>query len=294
MSNSAQVTIGSKFGRLLVEAPAKRQGGHDYWRCVCDCGNISIVMASSLTTNRTKSCGCLANELKRRYTDHTGKLYGRLTVLHLDAAKTAIDRYHMKHWVCKCECGTVKTVAAAALTSGRTKSCGCLAMEKANKGVVEGGQEPKNPIDVLKSRHSHMLQRCYNAESPQYASYGGRGIGVSPDMLEFRDYLDGFLSKFGSVVIPEGLSLDRIDNNGDYSWDNLRLATRSQQARNTRRAKLVVTESGLRPLIDLCEEYGLSYSLVYNRLKLGIPIEIALTYPSRGLPKKPRMRVESR
>lgn len=73
---------------------------------------------------------------------------------------------------------------------------------------------------------------------------------------------------------------------GDYSWDNLRLATQQQQARNTRLTRKIITCTGPRPLLDFCEEQGLNPTLVAGRLRRGKDLESAIAYPSKGLPKK--------
>ena len=211
MRKHPQVTSGSRFSRLLVLAYEGWKSGHNYWRCECDCGEISVVRAYNLVTGTTKSCGCLSEERKSEYLDRTGEVYGRLTVLRLDAERTSHAKRYMKYWVCQCKCGTVKSLSSAALTTSKTKSCGCIRREATNKARAE---RPPNPVASLRSRHANMMSRCYNKTCAHYHNYGGRGIKVAPDLHQFVDFLAGFLEKFGSFEIPKGLSLDRIDNDG--------------------------------------------------------------------------------
>ena len=111
---------GQRFGRLVAFEPTdKRSSGSVVWRCRCDCGNVVEVPVKRLTRGTTRSCGCLAGAA--RSTDLTGQRYGKLVVLR----RAGTRRGHAL-WECACDCGNTTEVAADVLTSGRTKSCGCL------------------------------------------------------------------------------------------------------------------------------------------------------------------------
>lgn len=118
---------GQKFNMLTaIEPISKNKCGQTMWKCICDCGNESIVVISSLKNGSTKSCGCLlklASE-RQRY-DLTGQKFGRLTVVSYYGHKENI-KSHNNFWVCKCDCGNESVVETVSLTSGGTKSCGCL------------------------------------------------------------------------------------------------------------------------------------------------------------------------
>jgi len=108
---------GKRYGRLVVLAWShKDKRGKSYWQCRCDCGTVTTVVGTSLTSRVTKSCG------GAHHLDRTGKRYGRLVVL----ARSHQDKWRNWHWTCRCDCGTVKTVVGTSLTSGVTKACGCL------------------------------------------------------------------------------------------------------------------------------------------------------------------------
>ncbi len=118
--------IDTKHGRLIVleyygcKWPTKRTKGH-LWKCLCKCGNETVVLGSGLKSGGTQSCGCYQKErVRSRIIDLTGNEYGRLLV----------ESYHIKkgkqiYWLCKCECGNKTIVAGNSLKSGKSKSCGC-------------------------------------------------------------------------------------------------------------------------------------------------------------------------
>jgi hypothetical protein len=125
MSTKIDLT-GKKFGRLTVLGDVGRCQGHVVWKCRCDCGGITEVIASSLRKGITQSCGCLHKEQlsKLRRIELIGQRFGRLTVLE-DVGRMSGGVL----WKCQCSCGTVINVRANALRQGGTKSCGCYKAE---------------------------------------------------------------------------------------------------------------------------------------------------------------------
>jgi hypothetical protein len=146
-----------------------------------------------------------------------GKTFGRLT------AKKCLRRRDGKtsrvFWFCSCDCGNKVIIRARSLISGNTKSCGCLKMDRLR---IHGMTHTKE-YRVWWG----MLQRCYNEKNTRYYCYGGRGIKVCE---EWRDF-NVFYQDMGDIP-AKGLTIDRIDNDGDYYKKNCRWATRSQQQRN--------------------------------------------------------------
>ena len=118
----------------------------------------------------------------------------------------------------KCQyCGKEFEVYIYHVGSGNTKSCGCL--------LSTHGQR-KHP---LYNTWAGMKSRCYNLKDKYYKDYGGRGIKVCDRWLDIHNFIEDMLSSY-----QEGLSIDRIDVNGNYEPDNCRWTTTTIQARNTR------------------------------------------------------------
>ncbi len=113
---------GQEYGRLTVLSPAGTIDGDATWRCRCESGNEVTVRTTSLRSGNTRSCGCLVREANRaREMDLAGRRFGRLTVL--EPARNACGR---AAWNCRCDCGNEVVVRTGDLTSGGTKSCGCV------------------------------------------------------------------------------------------------------------------------------------------------------------------------
>lgn len=127
-------------------------------------------------------------------------------------------------WSCRCDCGNIKDVPIDALNAGRVKSCGCLRKEQNTTHGMKGTPTYK----AWKS----MRQRCKNKNDPHYPDYGGRGITV----CERWESFENFLADMGERP-SDDLSIDRINNDGNYEPGNCRWTDRFTQARNRRNTK---------------------------------------------------------
>jgi hypothetical protein len=161
-----------------------------------------------------------------RLIDLTGQRFGRWTVLGNPERHHYGTEVYLR-WPSRCDCGTQRSVWGNALRTGRSTSCGCLHREKTTARVTTHGMSGTRVYQCWQD----LLRRCLNRDHRQYDDYGGRGIAVCKRWETFEN----FYADMGDP--PPGLSIDRINNDGNYEPSNCRWTTRAEQNRNRRPAK---------------------------------------------------------
>lgn len=197
-----------------------------------------------------------------KFRDLTGDKFGRWTVLEKTQTK-----YREHFWMCICECGTKKEVIGGSLKTGRSRSCGCYSSELSTKHGMDG--------TPTYNTWCHMLSRCNNTKHKQYADYGGRGIYVCDRWKEFVSFYADMGEK------PDGMSLDRIDNDGPYEPVNCRWVTQKTQVRNRRISPRYEYEGETLSLAEFCERKNIPWRRVYERMRAGWDVAKAVDTPTR-------------
>lgn len=174
-------------------------------------------------------------------TNLTGKTFGLLTVVSPHGVRKST-------WVCKCACGNEVVLVGSRL--GTYKSCGCR----------KGRHSHHRSQDRIYHQWEGMISRCKYPSSRSYKNYGARGIGVC----------DRWVSSFGNFLAdmgecPDGLTLERIDKNGNYTPENCRWATVLEQGRNKRNNIWLETPDGRMSIDDAAKKAGIPYTTMWSR-----------------------------
>ena len=191
----------------------------------------------------------------------TDRRFGRLFVKHrqqVAGRKVA--------WCCRCDCGNDTVVKGDQLRAGKTRSCGCLGLDR----KTTHGRSHSSEYSIWEN----MRQRCENPNTPNYSRYGGRGITICERWRRFEN----FFADMGKR--PTGTSLERINNDGPYEPGNCRWATTKEQALNRRNNRRVTFRGESLTIKEWSQKTGLAWTTLRSRLDKGWPVDVALTVPS--------------
>jgi hypothetical protein len=208
-----------------------------------------------------------------RFRDLTNQQFGRLTAKRV---KEPIMRRAV--WECLCHCGSITFVLGTGLTSGKTRSCGCLHREVAVTSNTTHGMRKSSEYVVWDG----MRARCFRQSSPRYEKYGGRGITVCSRWMKFEN----FYADMGPRPSLKH-QLNRINNDGNYEPGNCEWVPHQKQQRNTSRSRWLTFQERTLTMAEWADITGFSQDVIQQRLdKYHWPIERALTEPLRKVSRR--------
>lgn len=163
-------------------------------------------------------------------------------------------------WLAKCQCGNEKEILSTNVKKGKSKSCGC---RKGELLISSKGTHGLSKTPIYRT-YRNMISRCSLECADSYHIYGARGISVCD---RWKESFQNFYDDMGSGFQP-GLSIDRIDVNGNYEKSNCKWSTTKEQARNTRKNKYLKFNGKIKTIIEWSELLGMNYSTIQSRLWL--------------------------
>lgn len=211
----------------------------------------------------------MTNTRNRKVKYAIGEVIGNWTVVAAfkHEIKVPARSFNRTDFVCRCVCGKEAILRGDVLAKGYRVSCGCI---KKSHGLASRGA--KHPVYLA---WQGMMTRCYNPHRVQWKDYGGRGIGVAASWHNPKQFIADMLPSWKS-----GLTLDRKDNDKDYSASNCRWATQIEQQRNKRNSVLVDTPEGKLCMTEAARKYGVvSLSAISWRIRQGWDAQAALFTP---------------
>ena len=196
----------------------------------------------------------------KKVKDLSGKKFNMLTVISLDEERVGRKTY----WITVCDCGNVKSVRSDSLQDGTVKSCGCIKKEqdKINLGRETHGKSAERIYKTWRC----MKARCYNPNTPRFENYGGRGIKICD---EWKNDFEIFYNWALLNGYDDSLTIERIDNDGDYTPDNCKFATIKEQCNNRRSNIVIQIDENKYTLSQISETLNINYSALNARYQRG-------------------------
>lgn len=242
---------GKKFGRLtVIELDHFNDHGSPFWLCQCECGNMTVANGSRLKTGRKSSCGfaCKQREAERCL---TGQTFGRLKVIGPDIER--IDGGY-ECWICQCECGNITSVYRGHLLSGAIVSCGCYHHER----ITIHGHCGERIYNIW----SGMKCRCSATANTEYPRYSGRGIKICDEWNDFINFYNWAINN----GYDTNLTIDRIDNDGDYCPENCRWVDNYVQQNNKSTSHFVTYNNITHTLAEWSRILSMHPSTLWQRV----------------------------
>lgn len=254
--------IGKKFGHLTVIGQSLQT--HKYsnkFDFQCDCGNVISKIPSRVLYGHTTSCGKCEFRSKTssplfNINDYIGKRFNMLTVIGIAERKPKDNHWYL---LCKCDCENTIRATIYQIKSGKIKSCGCL--RRVSPSYVDG--KSNHP---LYGTWLQMISRCENPNHDNYCRYGGRGISVCEEWHDFWKFVEWSDSVGGR---PNGYTLDRKNNNGNYEPSNCRWASFETQASNKSSNIFLTYKDKTLTIKQWADLIGEKHQTLLNRYKKG-------------------------
>lgn len=192
----------------------------------------------------------------KRTNNLIGQRFGKLVVVGLDDKVT-----RKTYWICQCDCGNIKSVRSDSLQCGAIKSCGCLkkAQDKIN---LTANHSHKQSGTRIYHTWQGIKRRCENPNDARYLRYGGRGIKVCD---EWKHSFEAFWEWALKNGYKDNLTIDRINNDGDYCPDNCRWADTETQCNNRESNIKIKIGNTTKSLLEWCKIFDVDYSAVHAR-----------------------------
>lgn len=198
----------------------------------------------------------------------SGQKFGYWTVVER-RDKIRNNGKHRGAWLCRCDCGTEMAIDQNNLLSGKSRSCGCLRKELQSDRQMTHGESGTRLYNIWCA----IKRRCYNRNTKEYPRYGGRGISMCE---EWRNSYESFMQWAFDNGYNQGLTIDRIDNDGDYSADNCRFVTMQEQCNNRSSNRLYTYNGETHNVTEWSNIVGVSAKTIFSRLYNGWSFERAI------------------
>ena len=189
--------------------------------------------------------------------DMTGQRFGCITAIRI--ARNAVSG--KLKWLCRCDCGSEFVTCGGKVRSGEVKTCPKCSKERVRGSRVKHGMRKSAEHRIW----SHIKSRCFNPNVPEFRNYGGRGITMC---LRWAESFEAFISDMGLRPSAD-LSIDRIDNEGNYEPGNCRWASKKTQANNTRANRKIQIGDETRNMSQWADSIGACREVIYKRIKRG-------------------------
>jgi hypothetical protein len=246
---------GKKFNMLTAIDYSHSNNGA-FWNFKCDCGKTVCLRSSVVVHGYQKSCGCLAKStmFKSKVNISKGDFINGLKILD-----NGIKEGHNKKYSFLCTCGNEFSALISNILKGNTTSCGCQKSKINREKNLKHGMSNSS---IYRLWHN-IMRRCYDPKNLAYKNYGGRGIKVCKRWHSFELFYKDMGEK------PKGKSIERKNNNGNYSPSNCKWETKLIQANNTRK-NIYITKDGITLTISQwAKKLNIPAGRIYARKKLG-------------------------